>query len=319
MCKSGSKGSHQERRFTDREDARRRNGEAKAQRRRDRAHRRDAAALTPPKDGTLAFPDCSYTQAQQKRNVAVGSVLSSTHLMNARLVLCTTPKGMASECLGAPVYVFSVLKFKADEGSWLPGEPDEVMHSVETQRRLQHGSYAELLRRKEDDTSSDDDDDRHPRHCRVYNPYFLDDPEMRISKDRTVIKQEGYVVSCIPYVKPLTMKEELNGLFLAKHGDWLEDREVTLSKVRALKTQMVEIVKTLDLDLSTAAMAHVYVEKLILKNLVRKHSRKVTAGVCLMLAVKFNEVPDEALPVAPYPLSLPVLLCSYLYYEARKK
>jgi len=53
--------------------------------------------------------------------------------------------------------------------------------------------------------------------------------------------------------------------------------QVTLSKVRALKTQMVEIVKTLDLDLSTAAMAHVYVEKLILKNLVRKHSRKVTA------------------------------------------
>ena len=41
-----------------------------------------------------------------------------------------------------------------------------------------------------------------------------------------MIKQEGYVVSCIPYVKPLTMKEELNGLFLAKHGDWLEDREV---------------------------------------------------------------------------------------------
>jgi hypothetical protein len=62
--------------------------------------------------------------------------------------------------------------------------------------------------------------------CRVYNPYFLDDPEMRISKDRTVIKQEGYVVSCVPYVKPRTMKEELNGLFLAKHGDWLEDREV---------------------------------------------------------------------------------------------
>jgi len=92
MCKSGSKGSHQERSFTDREDARRRKGEAKAQRRRDRAHRRDAAALTPPKDGTLAFPDCSYTQAQQKRNAAVGSVLSSTHLMNARLVLCTTPK-----------------------------------------------------------------------------------------------------------------------------------------------------------------------------------------------------------------------------------
>jgi len=40
--------------------------------------------------------------------------------------VCTLTQGMASECLGAPVYVFSVLKFKADEGSWLPGEPDEV-------------------------------------------------------------------------------------------------------------------------------------------------------------------------------------------------
>jgi hypothetical protein len=40
-------------------------------------------------------------------------------------------------------------------------------------------------------------------------------------------------------------------------------------------------------------MAHVYLEKLILKNLVRKHSRKVTAAVCLLLAVKFNEVPKD--------------------------
>ena len=46
-----------------------------------------------------------------------------------------------------------------------------------------------------------------------------------------MIKQEGYVVSCVPYVKPRTMKEELNGLFLAKHGDWLEDREVALSRI----------------------------------------------------------------------------------------
>ena len=107
LCKSGSKGRHQERRITDREDARRRKGEAKAQRRRDQAHRRDAAALTLPKDGTLAFPECSYTQAQQKSNVPLGSLLSSTqahmsqvlssaHLLNARLVLCTTPKVLPS-------------------------------------------------------------------------------------------------------------------------------------------------------------------------------------------------------------------------------
>ena len=66
--------------------------------------------------------------------------------------------------------------------------------------------------------------------------------------------------------------------------------QVTLSKLRSLKTQMVDIVRLLDLELSTAAIAHVYLEKLILLNLVRKHSRKVTAAVCLLLAVKFNEV-----------------------------
>ena len=69
--------------------------------------------------------------------------------------------------------------------------------------------------------------------------------------------------------------------------------QVTLSKLRSLKTQMVEIVRLLDLELSTAAIAHVYLEKLILLNLVRKHSRKVTAAVCLLLAVKFNEVPRD--------------------------
>ena len=64
-----------------------------------------------------------------------------------------------------------------------------------------------------------------------------------------LMSQEGYVVSCIPYVKPKAMKEELNGLFLAKHGDWLEDRNVTLSKLRALKSQIVEMVRLLDLEL----------------------------------------------------------------------
>ena len=38
------------------------------------------------------------------------------------------------------------------------------MHAVETQRWLQDGSYAELLRRKRaDDSSSDSEDDRQPR------------------------------------------------------------------------------------------------------------------------------------------------------------
>jgi hypothetical protein len=42
-----------------------------------------------------------------------------------------------------------------------------------------------------------------------------------------------------------------------------------------------------------------------LKNLVRKHSRKLTAAVCLVLAVKFNEVPkDSRLDALQVPLPL---------------
>lgn len=124
-----------------------------------------------------------------------------------------------------------------------------------------------------------------------YDPLFLDDPEIRIAKDRTVIKQEGYMVSCIPFVKPKLMKEELNQLFLAKHGDWLEGSDMTLSKIRSLKATIVEVVVAVDVELATAALAHVLLEKLILSNLVKKSTRKVTAAVCLLLAFKMNEVP----------------------------
>jgi hypothetical protein len=112
----------------------------------------------------------------------------------------------------------------------------EVVHSLDTRRGLIHGSYSELLQRKGE---SDSDDSEEPE----YNPLFLDDPEMRSSKHRTVIKQAGYIVSCIPFVKPNDMKGELNELFLAKHGDWLESRDMTLSKIRALKSKIVRALR----------------------------------------------------------------------------
>ena len=66
---------------------------------------------------------------------------------------------MTGSAMRAPICVFSILKYKAEEAAW-QGESDEVLHSAETQRRLQHGSYAELLRRKRHDESSDSDDER---------------------------------------------------------------------------------------------------------------------------------------------------------------
>ncbi len=91
---------------------------------------------------------------------------------------------------------------------------------MDTQRLVRGGSYAGLLLSSKYAWSDEEERNKSPR----YNPLFLDDPEIRAAKDRTVIKQEGYIVSCIPFVKPNAAKEELNQLFLAKHGDWMEGR-----------------------------------------------------------------------------------------------
>ena len=47
-----------------------------------------------------------------------------------------------------------------------------------------------------------------------------------------------------------------------------------------------------DLSISSAALAHMYFERLALHEKVQKENRDVYASVCLMLAVKYNEDKD---------------------------
>lgn len=137
-----------------------------------------------------------------------------------------------------------------------------------------------------------------------YDPYYLDDPELKTGKNRTVISLACYMGSVIQYTRASDLKRELNEHFRSRHPTI--DPSITLSKIRKVKSDLLTISEELDLEISTAALAYAYFEKLVLKGAwkgkdsngastesspspVTKENRKLMACVCLLLAYKVNE------------------------------
>ncbi|XP_020609869.1 CDK5 and ABL1 enzyme substrate 2-like [Orbicella faveolata] len=120
-----------------------------------------------------------------------------------------------------------------------------------------------------------------------YHPHLLDDPELTSGRHRKVLNLASYLVSMVAYAKPSELKKDLNEQFREK----FPNLNITLTKLRSLKKDIVKIAisQECQLDLTTVAYAFVYFEKLILKEKISKANRKLLAGSCLLLAAKFND------------------------------
>ena len=67
----------------------------------------------------------------------------------------------------------------------------------------------------------------------------------------------------IQYTRPSDLKRELNEHFRNRHPTI--DPAITLSKIRKVKSELLAISEELDLEISTAALAYAYFEKLVMK------------------------------------------------------
>mmetsp|Transcript_14139 Transcript_14139/g.21474 ORF Transcript_14139/g.21474 Transcript_14139/m.21474 type:complete len:423 (-) Transcript_14139:121-1389(-) len=121
-----------------------------------------------------------------------------------------------------------------------------------------------------------------------YDPTFLCEG-FKLKRHRAVMKLPGVVASVISFVRNNDRRSELNEQFRQRHGEWLTAPKMSLSKAKKIKALILEVAQERNLELSTAAMAYVYFERLVLRNVVSKYNRKAAAGAVLLLAFKYNE------------------------------
>jgi hypothetical protein len=106
---------------------------------------------------------------------------------------------------------------------------------------------------------------------------FLDDPSLKTGKHRIIITLSCYMSSIIQYANPSELKKALNETFRQKHENI--DSGMTLSKIRNLKANLLEIGIQEDLEMSTVAKSYAFLEKLILS--VRLHCSLVIGLGCM--------------------------------------
>ena len=116
----------------------------------------------------------------------------------------------------------------------------------------------------------------------------MDDPRFhRGGKSfRLLTPVAGYTVSISMHAQPADLKRDMNAHFRER----FPLIALTLSKLRSLKADMVAIGVACGYAPPLVATAQMYYECLVLKHKITKDNRKVVAGACITLAVKFFEV-----------------------------
>lgn len=180
----------------------------------------------------------------------------------------------------------------------------------------------------------------------VYEPGFLDDPNMKQGKHRHVMIGDRVtgpvIISTVHFVLPTDLKNDLNRQFRQRFEDWEPPKSqrkyigarvidgqytlidptnqeeengesaadesrrrrkysvaeydtirmppsLTLSKIRSLKKEALDVCVKANLEVSTVALACIYFERLCLDCRVDKSNRRLTFATCLLLALKVNE------------------------------
>ncbi|KAF9585926.1 CDK5 and ABL1 enzyme substrate 1 [Lunasporangiospora selenospora] len=162
---------------------------------------------------------------------------------------------------GSPLFISSVLRFNDER------VPRKRRKKRFDREYLQQITKDALARKKavsfEPLLKQSNSLDPEPQDSCLYDPYYLDDPDLKTGKNRTVISLACYMGSVIQYTRPSDLKRELNEHFRSRHPNI--DPSITLSKIRRIKSDLLAISEELDLEISTVALAYAYFEKLILK------------------------------------------------------
>eukprot|EP00347_Sterkiella_histriomuscorum_P010963 403374268 len=138
-----------------------------------------------------------------------------------------------------------------------------------------------------------------------FQPLFLDDTKLGQGKNKHVVSLPSYKMAMLPFVNPQRKKDELNRMFQKTHPKI--SKNLSLSKIRKLKLNMIEMflhpedsnidqrkIKKLNdiylTEIYSIAQGWVLFEKLIYKGLVKKSNRKIMAAICLLIALKNNQI-----------------------------